>query len=97
MNMIAKSKAVLCVDCDVISDANLACPSCGSSALMSLARVLDRNPVCAAEALGIPTIEEWRTIALDESLPDDVRGEAQLMLDIMELRPYEFPFDEEVN
>jgi hypothetical protein len=35
--------AVLCADCDAVSDGVNACPACGSSSLLSLASVLDRT------------------------------------------------------
>lgn len=34
-------KAVLCLDCDSISDANQECPACCSGALMNLSTVLN--------------------------------------------------------
>lgn len=34
--------AVLCLDCNNISDANRECPACTSHALMNLSQVLDR-------------------------------------------------------
>jgi hypothetical protein len=34
-------KAVLCLDCDSISDANKECPACCSGALMNLSTVLN--------------------------------------------------------
>jgi primosomal protein N' len=35
--------AMLCEDCDTISDRPKYCPACGSSSLLSLARVLNRT------------------------------------------------------
>lgn len=35
--------AVLCLDCDCVTDANQECPVCSSRALMNLASVLDRR------------------------------------------------------
>ena len=34
--------AVLCLDCNCVSDANHACPACSSRALMNLSVVLNR-------------------------------------------------------
>jgi hypothetical protein len=34
--------AVLCLDCDHVSDANRECPACSSRALMNLSVVLNR-------------------------------------------------------
>jgi hypothetical protein len=46
-------KAVLCLDCSSISDANQECPACCSGALMNLSRVL--NP---AEQLPPPAVTQ---------------------------------------
>ncbi|HUD57034.1 MAG TPA: hypothetical protein VMR02_17515 [Terracidiphilus sp.] len=35
--------AVLCLDCNCVSDANRECPVCSSRALMNLSVVLDRR------------------------------------------------------
>jgi hypothetical protein len=35
--------AVLCLDCNSVSDANRECPACSSRALMNLSVVLNRN------------------------------------------------------
>ena len=35
--------AVLCLDCNCVTDANRECPVCSSRALMNLASVLDRR------------------------------------------------------
>ncbi len=35
--------AVLCLDCNCVSDANRECPACSSRALMNLSVVLDRR------------------------------------------------------
>ena len=40
---IPLDRAVLCLDCDCVSDANRQCPACSSSALMNLSVVLDRQ------------------------------------------------------
>jgi rRNA maturation endonuclease Nob1 len=40
---IALDYAVLCLDCNCVSDANRECPACGSRALMNLSTVLDRR------------------------------------------------------
>ena len=37
------SEAVLCVECEVISKTNGNCPACGSSSVLSLARLLNRQ------------------------------------------------------
>lgn len=37
--------AVLCLDCNCVSDANRECPACSSRALMNLSAVLDRRKV----------------------------------------------------
>jgi hypothetical protein len=39
---IPLSHAVLCLDCNSISDANRECPACSSRALMNLSVILDR-------------------------------------------------------
>jgi hypothetical protein len=46
-------KAVLCLDCNSISDANQECPACTSGALMNLSAVL--NP---EERIQLPTVTE---------------------------------------
>lgn len=40
---IPMNLAVLCLDCNSISDANRECPACSSRALMNLSTVLDRS------------------------------------------------------
>jgi RNA polymerase subunit RPABC4/transcription elongation factor Spt4 len=50
-------KAVLCLDCDSISDANQECPACGSGALMNLSIVLnpeDRIQLPAVTQIAVP-------------------------------------------
>ena len=37
--------AVLCLDCNCITDANQECPVCSSRALMNLSSVLDRHNI----------------------------------------------------
>lgn len=37
------AKAVLCGDCQTVSDGNQCCPACGSQSLLNLARVLNRS------------------------------------------------------
>jgi hypothetical protein len=37
--------AVLCLDCNCVTDANQECPVCSSRALMNLASVLDRRNI----------------------------------------------------
>ena len=46
-------KAVLCVDCNNISDANLECPACSSGALMNLSAVLNPN-----ERIQLPAVTQ---------------------------------------
>lgn len=36
--------AYLCANCDVISEHSDNCPSCGSTALISLSKILNRRP-----------------------------------------------------
>jgi hypothetical protein len=36
--------AVLCLDCNCVSDTNRECPACSSRALMNLSAVLNRRP-----------------------------------------------------
>lgn len=45
-DLIPLQDAALCLDCDRISAATGACPGCGSNALLSLARVLERGEAC---------------------------------------------------
>ncbi|HEY2472597.1 MAG TPA: hypothetical protein VGI45_32730 [Terracidiphilus sp.] len=40
--------AVLCLDCNCVSDTNRECPACSSRALMNLSVVLDRRTPFAA-------------------------------------------------
>ena len=40
---IPLDRAVLCLDCNCVSDANRQCPACSSSALMNLSVVLNRD------------------------------------------------------
>jgi hypothetical protein len=47
-------KAVLCLDCSSISDANQECPACSSGALMNLSRVL--NPEERIQLPAVPQI-----------------------------------------
>lgn len=47
------NKAVLCLDCNSISDANQQCPACTSGALMNLSAVL--NPT---ERIQLPAVTE---------------------------------------
>jgi anaerobic ribonucleoside-triphosphate reductase len=43
VNSIQLEQAVLCTDCEIISDSpHQSCPVCGSRALMGLARILGR-------------------------------------------------------
>jgi hypothetical protein len=46
---IPLDRAVLCLDCNCVSDANRQCPACSSSALMNLSVVLNRNEEFAYE------------------------------------------------
>ena len=49
-SMIPLNHAVLCLDCNSISDGNRDCPACSSKALMNLSAILDRNVSSAASA-----------------------------------------------
>jgi hypothetical protein len=40
---IPLNRAVLCLDCSCVSNANRECPACSSKALMNLGAVLDRR------------------------------------------------------
>lgn len=40
---IPLDRAVLCLDCDSVSNANRECPACSSRALMNLSVVLNRS------------------------------------------------------
>jgi hypothetical protein len=40
---IPLNHAVLCLDCNCVSDANRQCPACSSKALMNLSIVLNRS------------------------------------------------------
>jgi DNA-directed RNA polymerase subunit RPC12/RpoP len=58
--IIPLAEAVLCANCDHLSDARGdECPKCGSKSLMSLARALDPKP--------LPTDEENRRFLAGES------------------------------
>jgi rRNA maturation endonuclease Nob1 len=47
--------AVLCQDCDTISDTpHPHCPACGSQSLLLLARVLNRKESCSQESRDLP-------------------------------------------
>lgn len=48
--IIPLSKAVLCANCDCISDSTGACQSCDSVAVLSLANVLNREQVLAKDS-----------------------------------------------
>jgi hypothetical protein len=39
-NFVPLRQASLCLDCEMISDTAVACPACGSAALMNMARAL---------------------------------------------------------
>lgn len=41
--VIPLDHAVLCLDCNCVSDANRECPACSSKALMNLSSVLNRS------------------------------------------------------
>ena len=41
-SLVPLQHASLCLDCDVISAAHADCPACGSRALLSIARALNR-------------------------------------------------------
>lgn len=46
-SMIPLVNAVLCLDCNCVTDANRECPACSSRALMNLSSVLNRrNTIC---------------------------------------------------
>lgn len=48
---IALRNAVLCVDCDCVSNSNHhSCVVCGSAALIGLAKVLSREPMMVPDA-----------------------------------------------
>ena len=54
-SVIPLGNAVLCMDCNCVTDANRECPVCSSRALLNLSSVLDRenifcNPVKFAVA-----------------------------------------------
>ena len=59
--------AVLCLDCNCVTDANQECPVCSSRALMNLASVLDR--------------QNMLTYSLKGRLPDMNRMAATVSLD----------------
>ena len=42
-SVIPLVQAVLCLDCNCVSDANRHCPACSSKALMNLSSVLNRQ------------------------------------------------------
>jgi hypothetical protein len=42
-SMIPLLNAVLCLDCNCVTDANQECPACSSRALMNLSAVLNRR------------------------------------------------------
>ena len=50
---IPLNHAVLCLDCNSISDANRECPACSSRALMNLSTILNRPAVPASSRLQV--------------------------------------------
>ncbi len=52
-SMIPLHHAVLCLDCNCISDANRDCPACSSRALMNISRILDRPATTATPRLHV--------------------------------------------
>ena len=52
-SMIPLNHAVLCLDCNNISDANRDCPACSSHALMNLSAILDRPAAPASSRLHV--------------------------------------------
>jgi hypothetical protein len=51
ISVIPLFRAVLCLDCNCVTDANHECPACSSRALMNLSAVLDRR--CISSLLDI--------------------------------------------
>jgi len=50
MTIIPWHRAVLCVNCNTVSDAYTeACPVCSERGLLNLSKVLDRKPPSAAQ------------------------------------------------
>jgi hypothetical protein len=55
VNLIPLQNAVLCANCDVITESrNGHCVACGSPSLMSLSRVLGRQRAAEREILQLP-------------------------------------------
>ena len=52
-SMIPLNHAVLCLDCNCISDANRDCPACSSRALMNVSAILDRPASSATPRLHV--------------------------------------------
>jgi hypothetical protein len=52
--------AVLCQDCDCISGGNQTCPACGSQALMSVDRVMNRHLAGTTERKIAVIIPDWK-------------------------------------
>lgn len=44
-SVIPLAHALLCLDCNCVTDASRECPACSSKALMNLSSVLDRRDV----------------------------------------------------
>jgi hypothetical protein len=63
-SLIPLEAAFLCLDCSCISDGNVACPACSSSALLNLSNVLNRpSETCAGELYEMETAAEMETVA----------------------------------
>ncbi len=45
-SIIPLFRAVICLDCNCVTDANRVCPACSSRALMNLSSVLNRRNMC---------------------------------------------------
>ncbi len=57
VNLITLHSAVLCANCDVISESrNGHCVACGSPSLINLSRVLDRQRAGDKEILRLPVV-----------------------------------------
>jgi len=51
VDIVPLTRAVICIDCEAITQGIHECPACGSLSLLSVARILNRSPRTAPRLL----------------------------------------------
>jgi hypothetical protein len=59
VDIVPLTRAVICIDCEAITQGIHECPACGSLSLLSVARILNRTAAYDASAAG--EVRERRT------------------------------------